>query len=125
MTDNFVWSEIYSVGEPVIDQQHRKLFDIGNDILNSSVDTCDTVIFELYKYIRYHFNDEEKMFKNLGYDNLQYHKSLHDKIIDTLFDITENGINSEAELKELWEFLYEWLVAHVMNEDKKAFSTLT
>jgi hemerythrin len=62
------WSDRYSMGIKVIDDQHKGLLDIVNDLFNhASGDEYEereyfkSVIQEAVKYIKVHFETEEKL----------------------------------------------------------------
>ena len=64
----FKWREDYSVQIPLVDEQHKKLFEIA-DNLKELLDKDETVadeiiqsIGKLMKYTKYHFSQEEKRF---------------------------------------------------------------
>lgn len=68
----FYWKQEFELGIPSIDEQHKRLLDIGNrinELLTNHDDTDDnydeihTVIQELKDYTVYHFKTEEDLFE--------------------------------------------------------------
>jgi len=71
------WKDAYSCYDPAIDEQHKKMMDMINQMaeiveLNDDADHYDELleIFNALKdYAVYHFSHEEKMFEESGYDS--------------------------------------------------------
>jgi len=115
----FVWKEKYAVGEPELDNQHRYLFDLGNEIQSADKSQAKAYVMKLYKYATAHFTSEETHMKQIKYPDLENHRKLHDKFITDLNSISEN-FSSES-FEEFKRFLYSWLIDHILNEDNKYF----
>ncbi len=93
----FEWHDKYSVGNPLIDGQHRVLFEIGNK-LHGSMDEATTkqVVMELFIYTRKHFTSEENMMRDGFYPKLSRHKKLHEDLIEKLSVLsTQTDFNTE------------------------------
>jgi len=125
----FEWNESFSVKVPFIDEQHKRLFEIGekiNELLldhnggDSFEEIMDT-IDELESYTVYHFKEEEKMMLHYNYPELESHKIQHQKFISYLnnLDIMEINGNQEETLKELIKFVAVWIIEHINNSDFK------
>ena len=125
----FEWNNNFSVKIPLIDEQHKKLFEIGENInilLQDHVgtDSFDEIleqITELSDYTKHHFEDEENMLKEHGYENLDEHIAEHKKFIDYLDALNFDDIddNQEETLKELIKFIASWIFKHINNVDFK------
>ena len=119
------WRDDYSVGITSIDEQHQKLC-IMISKLEKSVkpnDACQVmgeVLKDLVEYVKFHFQDEEKVMSRIGYPELKQqkdkHKELVGQVVNILLDL-KNGITIER--NELYFFLKNWLVHHILEEDKK------
>lgn len=125
----FDWNEKFSVKVEVIDEQHRKLFEIGesiNELLKDydNTDTYDeimTLISELLSYTKYHFEEEEKLLIAYGYPDIEEHIVEHEKFIDYLENLDQDEIddNQEETLTELLKFIASWIFKHINNTDFK------
>jgi len=121
----FAWKDNYSVGVEEIDRHHKKLFEIVNSLYEGCLvpgGILDVAgrIDELMAYAEYHFAAEEELMKQLGYEEKEDHFRLHRKFIDKLVKLQQISFESEEELtKELIVFLGNWLLHHVMDEDRK------
>lgn len=123
----FEWNESFSVDIPLIDQQHKKLFDIGErvyrlieeDYNNKNFHEIMNLIDELYKYTKYHFEEEEKIMKFYNYPGLNAHRQEHNKFIEYLDDLKIGEIIEEREdaLKDLIKFIASWIFRHIGSSD--------
>ncbi len=122
MSVKFVWEEAYSVGNSELDNQHKGLFELANQLPEVvSNEDARPVIMQLYKYTREHFAFEEEIMKESGFPLLQEHRQLHEEIISKLNAISSRKINDDEELYEFKKFFYDWLISHIMQEDNRFF----
>lgn len=127
--ERFTWTEEYSTGSENIDDQHKKLFDIMNDLIEAieakkTKEVLDGIIDELSKYTFYHFSAEEDYMKSMGYSQLDEHKSQHKELIEQLSDIFNRIYEGQIESTgELYRLLKTWLMDHILDKDMqyKAF----
>lgn len=121
----FKWSEEYSVKSEVLDEQHKKLFDIINALYNAFAanehkEKLGSILDELQDYTIYHFSEEERLLKKMGApltpDHLQAHRDFIDKIT-TLRDRFNQG--SVGITYDLMSFLRQWLSDHIKGVDQE------
>ena len=121
----FSWYNKYSINNDVIDNQHKKLFDIFNNLFDTCVGgdkekLSAAVVDELVLYSDYHFKTEEQYMKDIRYDDIDRHIKLHDTFRQKVIEFKRNKQLGEHELcHELLLYLSKWLMHHVMEEDKK------
>lgn len=121
----FKWYKSYSVNNSELDEHHRKLFDIFNRLydncLGQDVTNCiDPIIEELVSYTRYHFSAEEQYMRSIGYGEIDGHILEHRKFTERTLELREVAYRDEPEAtKELIAFLGNWLLHHVIEEDKR------
>ncbi|MFC1784470.1 bacteriohemerythrin [Candidatus Neomarinimicrobiota bacterium] len=121
------WVENYSVGIENMDNHHRKIIDLINDLHNgmsqgSPIDVLHKVLLELSDYTMYHFSEEENLMKKYDYSNLLNHKKEHGKLIKTLKDLQQQLEERKGELViiiKIQDFLRNWWVNHILNLDMK------
>jgi len=118
------WNNSYSTGIDIIDEQHKKLFDIMNEIYVASENNSDISIIvalfdELHKYTQYHFDEEEAYFSSLSENSIDEHKQQHQYFIDELEKIKQQCLRIGGLSLELLFFLNDWLVEHIQVEDQK------
>ncbi len=121
MPIKFVWDKSYSVGNKMIDSQHRRLFDLGNKIQNIQLAEVTKTIMDLYKHTRQHFDTEEQHMKTIGYPKLEQHRELHNGLVTGLNNLIKKPFDTNIGLEELKKFVYNWIIDHILNHDKKYF----
>ena len=118
-----LWREQFSVGNDLIDSDHQYLIEIINRAevslqANNRVELT-TVLDELARYGKSHFEREEQVAKAVGYpkaDQLHLsHTQLNEKLVAFKAQIGETW--AEAAVVEFTAFLRDWLIAHVIKED--------
>jgi hemerythrin-like metal-binding protein len=124
-----VWEEQYSVGLKLVDDQHRRLFDIINDLsaLNDrkAADPArlKEMLHRLRDYAFYHFATEEDLMERYRYADVQRHARIHDafrKQLETFErQLLQPNADHAALLTTVTRFVKEWLQHHVLTEDKK------
>ncbi len=120
------WSDNFSVGSQLMDDHHKKLFDIFNRLheamkAGQAATVLDGIMRELIDYTRYHFGEEEKMLERVGYTQLEMHKGLHRKFVSELEgyekDIRDGGQAVFAATQVMNSSLI-WLRDHILTIDK-------
>jgi hemerythrin len=125
------WTERLSVGVKVLDDDHKKLIGILNE-LHEAVQTGDgreslgSTLGGLIDYMKVHFAREEHFFQQTKYAAAVAHKKLHDHFAKQVLAVQEKykaGASSTTSL-ELMIYLKNWLVTHIQGEDMKYRSHL-
>jgi len=119
------WKQCYSVNEAMLDSHHQKLFSLLNtayeNVMNSlEVDCVLPMIDELSEYTRYHFAEEEQYLRGKGFQEAEDHIAQHKEFARSIESLKAHyhGNNLEA-AQELIVVLGEWLLRHVIKEDRK------
>ncbi len=119
------WEDKYSVGITLMDHQHKKLVEMINqlhDALGSGKgsETVGKILKNLIQYTRSHFVTEEKIMEDHSYPDLPPHKERHQKLVKKVLEFQEELKAGNTMLSvPVMNFLKDWLVSHIMNEDKK------
>ena len=125
------FTDAYLTGIQLIDDEHRELFRIINDINKivrdySVADQYDelTVIFaRLINYTEEHFRDEEEYMESIQYEGLAVERHAHEGFVNKLKSIqmSPEKIDEDPQkyMESLIEFLLRWLVLHILYLDKK------
>lgn len=121
MAQKFIeWNSIYSVGIEIIDNQHKRIFELINEIYNTSkLDFAqfEKVRIQLNNYANYHFRLEEKLFEITHYPQTNAHLQEHNEFREKIKQWNEK---SKKEMEnELFDFLVDWLIEHILNVDMK------
>lgn len=122
---HFIWNESYSVGIGVIDEQHKKLIKIINELYDAQkIGTTQILIGEvlskLTDYTIYHFQMEEEMQSKYRFPNLNEHKEEHAGFVAKLNELKKDSEkkNLLLSLKTL-DFLKDWTITHILGSDQE------
>ena len=122
MSITFLWEDKYSVGNPDIDGQHKKIFAISNSISIDMVkEEINPILMELFRYTRQHFRDEEKMMKEIGYPKVDEHRILHDDLITKLSEVSVKSFETNQSVIDFKKFVYDWITDHILVNDMDYF----
>lgn len=120
------WSKDLSVGIPSIDEQHKKLLFIINDLHTAVSDgRGDAVVSrslgELVQYAAAHFRYEEELFKQTRYPGDKEHEAEHAELSKKLQALVDKlGTGEKQELsEETLQFVLRWFLDHTQVSDKK------
>jgi len=117
------WTESLSVGIVSIDEQHKQLVAIINDLdesmRNNEADSKMAEIFKrLINYTKEHFAYEENLFDSYGYQGSPAHKAQHEALIDTINSLQQKLNHGDARISvEMMAFLKRWLTDHILKTD--------
>lgn len=128
----YVFSNDYLTGIELIDNEHRQLFALVNDVhtlvhdefIFDKYDEIMRILTELRNYTEMHFHDEEAYMEQINYAGLEAQRHAHNAFIEKLVDINfeelENLDNNQQEyLQDVLDFLAKWLVNHILKMDKE------
>ena len=121
------WQDKFAIDNGIIDKDHRILFSLINRFnMNVPKFTSQRQVMpfmlSLKDYTQKHFEREEKLQKISGFAFCEDHMAKHTELITDLDDLVikvenanEDTINVLA--AEIGQFLHNWLVSHVLDED--------
>jgi len=119
------WSDSYSMGVKLIDDQHKGLINFVNDLFSHATGNEEEerayfkeVIQQAVQYIKEHFQTEEKLMIGTKFPGYAEHKKTHDDftlaVVQSVKDF-ENG--KRLVLKKFAYFLKDWVLSHVAGTD--------
>ncbi len=119
------WSEQLSIGNAMIDSEHKKLLSMINDVEHAIRTRDGAALLQSFKLledgVRLHFLNEEKLARAINYPFIQnkpehqYVQNEFQHIKDELID--QNGVWSESAAEYYSHFLSEWMIGHILDED--------
>ncbi len=120
------WSDVMSVGVGAIDADHRRLFGLFNHLRsmeNTDKDASKIItkmLADLYEYTDYHFKREETLMEACGYPDLEDHRKKHRMLMEKVMDFADDlpSAPGASQVRNIADFLDDWLVNHIMKEDK-------
>ena len=126
-----VWDDKLSVGVAVLDEDHKKLIAMINELYdavltNHGREVLNGILDRLVAYTSYHFAREEKLMLEAGYAGFEAHKKQHDLMskwaVQTEFEIHKNLLPAPS--LEVLNYLKDWLFDHINGSDKEYGSCL-
>ena len=130
--DPFAFTEKYHTGIDLVDNEHRRLFEIIHDtndlihaeLLHDKYDEIMHLLAELKDYTEIHFHDEEALMERIQYPELDAQKRAHTAFVERLVEIDLTELddmddNQQEYLIDLIQFLAGWLINHILGSDKK------
>ncbi len=120
-----VWKDTYSVNVQEIDEQHRKLIALINELdaamaSGKGKDVLAKTLGAVIQYTRTHFANEERLMSTHGYPDFAPHKAEHDKLTKEVVQLQHKFQQSQIGLSiPTLSFLNQWLTTHILNTDKK------
>ncbi len=112
----------YLVGFPDMDQQHRRLAHLLNELHASVEDPGESAEYrarlfdEMIDYVRFHFKNEERMMRAQIYPGFGAHADLHGRLLEELARLRDAFVEGSEE--EVLIALKEWLLVHIEKSDK-------
>ena len=120
-----IWKEKLELGIDMLDEQHFEFFKQANKFLieekfKHNKKACVESIGFLEYYLLSHFNAEFAFMKESGYPKFRQHQASHNMLkiqAKAMFLKIEEQNYSDKVLKEFEQFLEEWIVKHILEED--------
>ena len=124
MPSYFEYMETYSVGVRTFDEAHKRLIGLANDIIAGCMEDSPTErvtrnLIELIRYTRHHFRDEEDLMRDTGFDGFEEHRLAHDALFEKVLKFTDDLIHQRLEKLAVAEFMMDWLLTHILEEDMR------
>jgi hemerythrin len=123
---SMTWSATLSVGVQTLDDDHKKLVAMINELLegilkNRRHEALTQVLDQLVHYTQLHFAHEEAFFVRTGYPDAATHIQQHRALVKQVADLQARLKAGDTSLLslDLMKFLKEWLTRHIMDEDKR------
>ncbi len=119
------WDNKYSVKVSLIDEQHKKLFEIINKAVVLKKDSNNPrdiikILNDMTKFAQEHFETEETYMKECNYPEYQDHKEEHMDFSTRTIAYLKEVIKSNYRIaNEILEYIKQWLVDHIQSTDKK------
>ena len=120
------WCNCYKTGHQTIDEQHKELVNIINDLYSVMLDnTADKkqalldAIKRCIDYTNFHFVEEEKLMNATNYSKKDEHKAMHRKFVSRLIDHIKGFETWEPfSVYKFINCLRDWLLEHIAYQDK-------
>lgn len=119
------WSNQFSIGNEDIDNDHKSLIAIYNDLItqireNSSAESFALSLSKMTDYSLSHFKREEKFMKLMKYPELGYHTAQHNNFILKVANYNAELTSCFPPMREeVANYLQKWWINHIQKIDLK------
>lgn len=124
----FVWEDKYQVGISEIDQDHKGLVDLINDLYEAMQDGSGGALLlpifsALKRYTENHFAREEAYMIECGAPGQEKHIRAHKQMVAKLAELESRHRHGEAAISlQTLTLLRDWLKDHICIVDQAMFS---
>ncbi len=126
-----LWKDKYELHVPLIDTQHRELFQRVELFLQTlrspssweeKVQRVNETLEFMNDYVVEHFRDEEAYQQEIGYPGYEAHRQIHADMVRYVLQVTaqyqREGCNEQL-MQQFAGRLLAWLINHVAAEDQR------
>lgn len=107
-----------------MDDHHKKLFDILNELLDAmkegrGEEILETQLDKMGSYAKYHFDAEEQLMVTIGYPGLLQQQQAHKAFLDKVSEYND-GVqagNASFVISNLVTTTKDWLKQHILTMD--------
>ncbi len=129
--DIIKWRDSFETGIKSMDEQHQELIKLINTMFRilrktEEANTMDQILQDMSEYATKHLKDEEQLLQENNYPDYESHAQLHASYIEKIDHLVSiYNKDDEQAAKQIYAFLREWWLNHIMEEDKKYGSFLS
>ncbi len=124
ITTQYEWRDCYSVGNAIIDQQHKKMLLLCAEseicLESTGPEGCEKfhgLLNEMAVCAREHFAKEEELLLARHYPMVAEHAEEHEQFQIALIDFQFSAVHGELDKTGVFRFLSEWWIHHILVSD--------
>lgn len=124
MTDTYAWRDCYSVGNALIDWQHKKILLLCAESAKylesagpQSSEEFHDLLNEMAICASEHFAKEEELLRARHYPMLAEHAEEHERFQMALSDFLFAALEGSQDRLGVFNFLSEWWIHHILESD--------
>jgi hemerythrin len=115
------WESKYALGVKIIDDQHKRLFALTNELYekcrlgeNAVHDQFIKTLHSMVDYVMVHFSTEEKIMEQIHYPKIAEQKEQHAAFTMKIIEESKRfGSGKHGVPLDLVHFLRDWIVSHI------------
>jgi len=121
----FTWKDQYELGIESIDNDHKILVGLINEIYialakGEAYEIVQGIVSRLVDYAKFHFKREEDYMKLINYSEFYKHESEHIYFSKKVYNFVEKIDAGVPNITlEVITFLRDWLINHIQQTDNK------
>ena len=124
--DTIVWNSRFILGIPLLDNQHKNMVNIANELFAACIESPDIANDHFLKNasgaiekMYYHFSNEEKLMTVLDYHGFIHHKREHENFIGEAFKLSKEHKSGNKIIPHRFVYFFrDWLLSHMMISDR-------
>ena len=124
--DIVTWNENFATGFEHLDDQHRELIRLTNQLYRAcltGIDVLDAAFKEtmssMVEFVKYHFSSEIELLMKINYPHYKLHKAQHDALIkDIIAAVGEYSSGKKFTPHNFVRTLKDWVFGHIAYYDK-------
>lgn len=117
------WEPLHTVHVDILDEQHRKLFDVVNDLIDENGMGSKhllPVVHELVDLLAVHFEQERIVMTESSYPDYLEHSREHQLFADKIKEFFQEYTPGDMALEHKWiTYLKEWVYTHTTRVDTR------
>jgi hemerythrin len=121
------WEDRYSVGIPFIDDQHKELIRLTNELYKGCLGGevvsrayFMTAVKGTVDYVKYHFSAEEKLIENVKFPEFAEHKRQHEEFVKQILEDAQSFQEGKKFIPNVFvRFLKDWILSHIAVMDRR------
>ncbi|NCD08309.1 MAG: diguanylate cyclase [Negativicutes bacterium] len=121
------WNKEWESGNSVIDNQHRELVKLGNELVyagfsGAAKEEIEARLEEFLNHVVYHFNSEELILNETNYSGAKEHSKIHKLIIADALRLKDSYLEGKVKPTAFFSFIVDdVIVGHMIKEDMGFF----
>ena len=127
MAEFVSWKNVYSIGIRLVDDQHKYLLDLTNDLYASCIEGGGAAkerfrqtVKATVEYVGVHFATEELLMHRINYPDITAHKHEHKMFVQQVLANVKDFESGQVYTPNAFvRFLRDWILEHVAQSDKK------
>lgn len=125
MIDYVKWDRNFETGIPLLDEQHKELILLINNLYKKKKDLSkekiSKLLVNLSDYVRVHFKSEEFLLYVMKYPQISLHKKEHQIFVFKIKEIiAQYHRGNLAHIPEdVFAYLKRWILDHILKTDMK------
>lgn len=120
------WERGYSVGNWMLDNQHRNILTLCQQTLDQVARNApiQSLSEDLLASTIEHFDAEEKILRLTGYEFFEQHREEHRRCLAALERMLSQSCAGKIAPRNLGNFLPAWCMGHILESDQKFASAI-
>ena len=121
------WNQEWESGNSVIDNQHRELVKLGNELVyagfgGAAKEEIEARLDEFLNHVVHHFNCEELILNETNYSRAKEHSKIHKLIIADALRLKDGYLEGKLKPTAFFSFIVDdVIVGHMIKEDMGFF----